>query len=119
MSAASLDREKLVRVLGMLGSAHDGEIAAAGRAADRLIREAGLRWPDVIVPRLSGPTRERDPETFGDALDYALQFAEHLSDWERSFLWSLRRQRSPISTKQAKILHQIIEKVRRAERATA
>jgi len=43
-----LDKRKLSRVLGMLGSAHDGEIAAAGRMADEMVRKAGLTWHDVI-----------------------------------------------------------------------
>jgi hypothetical protein len=44
----TLDAEKLVKVLGMLGSAHRGEVTAAGLAAHKLITEAGLRWPDQI-----------------------------------------------------------------------
>jgi hypothetical protein len=40
-----LDRDKLAKVLGMLGSAHEGEIAAAGRAANQMIRAAGTTWP--------------------------------------------------------------------------
>jgi hypothetical protein len=36
--------QRLVCLLGMLGSAHDGEVANAGRMADRLIREHGLAW---------------------------------------------------------------------------
>jgi hypothetical protein len=33
MTGAALDRARLVRVLRILGSAHDGEVAAAGSAA--------------------------------------------------------------------------------------
>lgn len=44
----TVDVEKLVKVLGMLGSAHPGEVAAAGTAAHKLITEAGLRWQDLI-----------------------------------------------------------------------
>jgi hypothetical protein len=43
-----LDRDKLAKVLGMLGSAHDGEIASAGRAANQMIRAAGTTWPDTL-----------------------------------------------------------------------
>jgi hypothetical protein len=42
--------QRLVRLLGMLGSAHDGEVATAGRKADRLIRERGLNWSQIIAP---------------------------------------------------------------------
>ncbi len=41
-TATKLDHDKLAKVLGMLGSAHEGEIAAAGRAANKLIRKAGI-----------------------------------------------------------------------------
>ena len=44
----TVDVEKLVKILGMLGSAHPGEVAAAGAAAHKLITEAGLRWQDLI-----------------------------------------------------------------------
>ncbi len=37
-------------VLGMLGSAYDGEIAAAGRQAAAMLRAAGLTWGDIIKP---------------------------------------------------------------------
>ena len=36
--------DRLVKLCGMLGSAHDGERAAAGLKADQLLRENGLRW---------------------------------------------------------------------------
>jgi hypothetical protein len=45
---APLDKRKLIMVLGMLGSAHDGEIAAAGRQAAAMLRAAQLTWHDVI-----------------------------------------------------------------------
>ena len=45
----TVDVEKLVKVLGMLGSAHPGEVAAAGTAAHKLITEARLRWQDLIT----------------------------------------------------------------------
>ena len=43
------DTDKLVKILGMLGSAHPGEVAAAGTAAHKLITEARLRWQDLIT----------------------------------------------------------------------
>ena len=43
-----LDLVKLSKLLGMLGSAHDGEAASAGRLADAMIRDAGMMWPDFI-----------------------------------------------------------------------
>ena len=45
-----IDRERLIKLLGLLGSDHNGEIAAAGRTADALIRDAGVTWADVMAP---------------------------------------------------------------------
>ena len=54
MSADQLDRARLAKLLGLLGSDHDGEIAAAGRAADRLRRGWELPPPRRKTP--SAPT---------------------------------------------------------------
>jgi hypothetical protein len=42
---------RLVRLLGMLGSAHDGEVLNAARMADRFVRERGLTWSQLILPK--------------------------------------------------------------------
>jgi len=55
-----LDKRKLVMVLGMLGSAHDGEIAAAGRSAAKMVREAGLTWREVIRPPIDKVAYQRE-----------------------------------------------------------
>src|SRR5262249_17534163 len=43
-----IDRDRLSKLLGMLGCAHSGEIANAGRAAHAMIRAAGTTWPDLL-----------------------------------------------------------------------
>ena len=64
MTAAVLDpadADRLAKLLGMLGSHHDGERAAAGAKADQLVRALGLTWHQVITvtvaPPLSPATR--------------------------------------------------------------
>jgi len=47
-AVAELDRERLAAVLGMMGSDHDGEALNAARTACRLLKTAGLTWPQVI-----------------------------------------------------------------------
>jgi hypothetical protein len=115
MTGATLDRDRLTKLCGMFGSDHAGERANAAAAADKLIREAGLRWPDVIVPVLSGPAprhREREIESDDEAIDYALEFQDALTTWEINFLRTLRRQRTPISPKQRTILFdQILDRI--------
>jgi hypothetical protein len=65
MMAARLDdatADRLVKVLGMLGSDHAGERAAAGAKAAALVKAAGMTWRDVIapsppiIPQLENPT---------------------------------------------------------------
>src|SRR6516225_4924247 len=46
LNPRSIDR--LVKLLGMLGSSHDGERAVAALKANALVREHGLVWADVI-----------------------------------------------------------------------
>jgi len=45
-----LDRELLVKILGMAGSLHDGEALAAVRKAYALIRDAKTTWDELIQP---------------------------------------------------------------------
>ena len=40
--------QRLISILGMLGSAHDGERAAAAQAATKMVRDAGLTWDRII-----------------------------------------------------------------------
>jgi len=55
--------QRLIRLLGMLGSAHDGEVANAGRLADRLIRQHGVTWAQVVLPVLVKPAPPVDDLT--------------------------------------------------------
>jgi hypothetical protein len=44
------DRARLIKCLGLLGSAHDDEVANAGRMADRLIKDRGYTWDEMLIP---------------------------------------------------------------------
>ena len=46
--AAKLDRVRLAKVLGMLGSRHDGEVLAAARLAQYMLGQAKLSWADLL-----------------------------------------------------------------------
>lgn len=43
-----LNRERLIQLLGMLGSAHDGEVLNAGRLAQRFISDHKLTWEEIV-----------------------------------------------------------------------
>jgi hypothetical protein len=116
MTGAGLDRERLAKLLGLLGSDFDAEVAAAGRAADRLVCEAGLRWSDVI---LAGQAPPRGDPAIAEAIHTALACEGLLTDWEATFVRSLRRQHRPISDRQKAVLDQITAKIRATWSAAA
>lgn len=43
-------RDRVVKVAGMLGSSHDGEVLAAARQLERLRQEVGVTWAELIQP---------------------------------------------------------------------
>lgn len=43
-----LDRNRLAKLLRMIGSAHDGEALNAARMAHTLVRTAGLTWDEIL-----------------------------------------------------------------------
>jgi hypothetical protein len=116
---------KLAKVLGMLGSDHDGEIAAAGRRANQMVRSAGLTWKEVISPTTPAsnaspnpPRRWRRPASPSDAAALCMQWrAEVLTDWEADFCRSIVG-RYRISPKQIVVIERIARKVEAYARAT-
>jgi hypothetical protein len=46
----ALDRQRLARILGLTGSAHDGEALAAVRKANAQIVAAGMTWNEILQP---------------------------------------------------------------------
>ena len=41
--------DTLAKVLGMLGSDHDGEVLAAARQAERMRKETGRTWDELLA----------------------------------------------------------------------
>jgi hypothetical protein len=127
-AAASLSpvfADKLVKVLGMLGSDHDGEVAAAGRTAHSMLKAKSLTWSDVIVPAVPvpqqqsrAPRRWRRATSPSDTAALCLQWRDEvLTDWEADFCRSIVGRRR-VSTKQAGVLARIVGKVEAFARAT-
>ena len=114
LPATAIDR--LVKLCGMFGSAHDGERAAAALKADQLVRNNGCTWSDVIRPgveKRSGRQSRPDPSWKVDA-EFCQEHAEELNDWEDSFIDSILSQaRDRLSDKQKETLERIVEKLRR------
>ena len=121
MTLAPAERAKLARVLGMLGSPHQGERDAAALAADRLVRGRGLDWLDVLGGTPAEPLVSRPgwtpspspvPDHMGD-LQACGRRLNILTAWERAFVTSLAQQRT-VSRRQRDILSAIAAKVRSA-----
>ncbi len=113
---------RLAKLCGMLGSNHDGERASAGLLADRLVREAGLTWADVIgAPSEPQPPPKPEPpppqpdeddwlEDWREVAAACLAQEHRLNTWERTFLAGLKR--FPyLSEKQRRVLHSIALRV--------
>jgi hypothetical protein len=54
------DRDRLVKLLGMLGSAHDGEVLNAARHIDAMMRASGREWDKLLQPEAAAPKRSSD-----------------------------------------------------------
>jgi hypothetical protein len=101
----SAPHARLIKFLGLLGSEHDGEIANAGRMADRLVKTHGVSWDAIIIPA-------RDHLWDWRQAAREILASERESEWERSFCWSLvGRWRGPVLTnRQEATLRRIHEK---------
>jgi hypothetical protein len=129
MSAALVDadRNRLAKLLGLLGSDHAGERDAAGLAASRLVQERGATWYDVVAPSVQVREQSQHPETHqrhSDDRDLdpvgpdwrrtAAACARHqllLNRWEDEFLSGLPRF-PRLSSKQRDVLRKIVVRLR-------
>ena len=103
MSTTLLDprvADRLAKLCGMLGSAHDGERAAAAALADALVREAGLTWRDVIkVP--GAATNSGDWQRMAG---WCRAHHQKFNAKEREFIAAMLTWRGELSPKQEKWL---------------
>jgi hypothetical protein len=104
---------RLVKVLGMLGSPHAGERAAAGLKADQLVRQLGLRWPDIIAVERAPTTVAADGGeiSWRAMLRVCHDCSDELSVKERGFIDTLSRWRGAPTPKQIKWLTDIYERL--------
>jgi hypothetical protein len=97
--------ERLIKLLGMLGSAHDGERAAAGLKAHEFIRRLGLTWCILLAAPQTPPPKPG----WRDKLAACRANQHSLSDREQAFLRSLARWRGTPTEKQLAWLEHIYE----------
>lgn len=109
---------RLIKLLGMLGSAYDGERAAAGRKADEFIRSRGLTWADVIRPAARDHRASNTPHG-GDRIgwraqrEFCLRYRDRLRSKERAFLDNIGTWRGSLTDPQQKWLDGIHLRLRR------
>lgn len=106
-------RAKLAAVLGMMGSSHDGEALAAARLAERMRREAGVSWQELLVDTRADATPPVPRKAFADWRQLCARLQRRAADlrpWERSFVASLPNF-SRLSPKQRAALVSIAERV--------
>ena len=111
------DRRKLVGILSRLASDYDGERAAAGLLATRLLKARGLGWDEVIGIALPSPVCNPWAGTPPPPFPWRMQAAacrarpDLLSARELDFLNSLQRWTGALTGKQAAWLERIAAKV--------
>jgi hypothetical protein len=54
-----MDMEKLIKILGMTGSTHDGEALSALRMAQRLMAANGKTWKDLVTAQPQAQQRQQ------------------------------------------------------------
>ncbi len=93
MSACALVREiapQLGKLLGMLGSHHDGEVLSAARKAHETVIGAGLTWGEIFEPLIALPAPVNDDDQPRFLVDALLEYPS-LSNWESAFVRSIDR----------------------------
>jgi len=109
------DRQRLAKLLGLLGSDYAGERDAAGLAAHRFVASLGLTWPDVLQPEVVSAAN-RDFEPWRETVAACLRQPGSLRPWETDFLRSVTSF-GRLSPKQKAALDRIAERVLRSDAA--
>jgi hypothetical protein len=111
--------ERLAKLCGLLGSEHEGERAAAALKADRLVRECGLTWEQIIARpaafRASAVSASPAVSDHRVAAACALIFGRGLSRWETDFLYNIAQRRQAPTPCQAEALRRILDAIRDGE----
>jgi hypothetical protein len=120
---------RLVKICGVFGSDHDGEVLVAARKADQLVRDLGLTWPDVINPEIrsrivtggnaANQNHDAPRRGMGTSAGIRSELAllrrnlDALTPWEREFVFSLGHFHK-ITDRQRAVVDRLVLKVRRA-----
>jgi hypothetical protein len=126
MTLNAKDRTRLIQLLGMLGSDHDGECCNAARLACRLLRTHGLTWEQALQASDGNDERgslwdqafaagyragrEWKPPTWREVAKEMLDYSD-LDGWERDFLSSFLDQgRESPTPRQETVFRRVAER---------
>jgi hypothetical protein len=107
---SKLDLKNLCRVIAMVGSSHEGEALNAVRLADRMLRDAAMRWEDLLSPahelevatkaaavllaeNTALKTEVEQLRTTGTAIATWSEVGAAISDTQRAAAWALELHR--------------------------
>lgn len=86
MTIQSSDIQKLAKLLGMIGSNHDGEALAAARKAYEMVERIGTTWPDLLQIPVVVDTVAEQPAHRSEAQQLLHEGKGVITDFERKFL---------------------------------
>lgn len=78
------DRVTISKLLGLVGSHHDGEALAAARKAHQLVTTAGMTWSEILGVADAQP--ELEISHVAIARDLLQRGRGIITQWERGFL---------------------------------
>jgi|SRR5215469_5702254 len=108
--------QRLAKLCGMFSSRHDGEVINAARMADKLVRERGLSWSQIIAPTPAATFRPSSRESVSASEWRQLaawvkhNFSRHLNARELQFIAQTTTWRGMPTPKQQDWLHAISER---------
>ena len=107
----SAERRKLIGVLGRLGSDHDGERAAAGLLASRMLKSAGVTWDELLTAGAYFAAPRSSPSGWRGDLAVCQRHRSFLRPWEQDFVGSVAT-RATLSQKQRFVLSEMADGLR-------
>lgn len=115
---AIIQREKLAAVLGMMGSDFDHEVLVAARMAEKLRREAGATWHELLAAPESTPPQidvlDDWPTYWLDAARFVAQGGMGLvRDKDIAFARNVARYEHTPSARQLAYLFDLVRKVQK------
>lgn len=83
----SIDTSKLVKLLRMLTSSHDGEVLAAVARINGMVAGAGVDWADLVRESEAGLTEEQVRRVYEEGLAEGVEIGKRRAQPSSGRLW--------------------------------